>query len=70
MGVRVNFDRCGVRCHSFIANLPPVQGATQNVVKKVFVGGISAQTTVDEVKKYFSQYGIVIRQVCVEKKNG
>ena len=65
MGVRVNFNRCGVRYLSFIVDLPPVQGSTQNVVKKVFVGGISTQTTAEEVKKYFSQYGLVIRQVCV-----
>lgn len=56
-----------MRYHSFIADLPPFQGTTQNVVKKVFVGGISAQTSPEEVKKYFSQYGIVIRQVCVRE---
>ena len=27
--------------------------------KKIFVGGLSAQTTVEDVKKYFSSYGPV-----------
>jgi RNA-binding protein Musashi len=27
--------------------------------KKIFVGGLSANTTVDDVKKYFEQYGKV-----------
>ena len=61
MGVGVNFNRCGVRYHSFIANVQCAQGGTQSVVKKVFVGGIPAHTTDEDVRKYFSQYGTVSR---------
>lgn len=27
--------------------------------KKVFVGGLSAQTTLDDVRAYFEQFGLV-----------
>jgi len=29
--------------------------------KKVFVGGLSAQTTLDDVRGYFEQFGLVSR---------
>ena len=31
--------------------------------KKIFVGGLSAQTTVEDVKKYFSSFGKVSTRV-------
>lgn len=34
-------------------------GASQSVVKKVFVGGIQANTTEEDVRAYFSQFGTV-----------
>jgi len=33
--------------------------------KKIFVGGLSAQTTVEDVKKYFSAYGKVSTRLLV-----
>jgi RNA-binding protein Musashi len=36
--------------------------------KKIFVGGLSAATTVEDVKNYFSQYGKVMLYIHLHKR--
>ena len=49
-----------------MSNVPPTTGGrskTRNPECKVFVGGISQQTTENELRAYFSEFGNV-REIC------
>ena len=35
----------------------PKSKSKENKIKKIFVGGVSQETSTEEVKKYFSQFG-------------
>ena len=46
----------------------PKSKSKENKTKKIFVGGVSQETSSEEVKKYFNQFGENL--LTVEKVNG